>query len=690
MQEITPDNVINTATLAFTLDTSAATLGLALATDSGRFGDDGVTNVGTVNVSGLEAGSAWEYSDNGDPFIAGIGTSFTVTGVGFGNGQHHVVVHQTDAAGNKSADAPLTFTFDTFVQKPTLGVSDSGVFGDGITNSGNVFVFDIEAGAAWEYSVNGAAYVAGTGSGFKVTGDGPKTVLVRQTDLAGNTSAPASLSFTLDTSAATPVVALATDSGASGDGITNVGTVNVSGLEAGATWEYSINATAFVKGTGSSFTLTGDGPKLVQVRQTDAADNISTNYAKLSFLLDTSAAPPAVALATDSGTPTDGVTKVGTVNVSGLEDGATWQYSVNGGAFLAGTGSSVTLSGDGPKTVLVHQTDAAGNISGNASLSFTLDTVTSGTITTSGGTVTAAAQTIQGTGEAGASIQLLDGGNPLGAAVTVDAAGHWSSAVTLGATGNHVITAAATDVAGNTATSNAITLTLGNGDIVGQSGEAIVQGTPGSDHIVIGATNLLVNAGGGDDVLSLTPGTQFAVHILSGGNGTDTLDLSATTTVNSVDLSIGLATGSQIGFTVLNSIENVIGGSGPDMIVGNGAVNRLDGGAGRDIIRGGNGADTIIGGTGNDILSGGGDNDTFVFRPGFGKDLINDFEIGGATAASTHDVLDLRGLGFTSIQDVLNHTDLGANAVIHVGADDITLLGVTKAQLAAHQFDFMV
>jgi len=141
---------------------------------------------------------------------------------------------------------------------------------------------------------------------------------------------------------------------------------------------------------------------------------------------------------------------------------------------------------------------------------------------------------------------------------------------------------------------------------------------------------------------------------------------------------------------LFNSIENITGGSGNDTIIGNGGANLLDGGGGRDTIRAGNGNDTIIGGAGNDTLTGGGGSDNFTFRPNFGKDVITDFQVGGATAASTHDVLDLHGLGFTSIQDVLSHTDLGPSAVIHVGLDDITLLGVTKGQLTAHAFDFLV
>jgi Ca2+-binding RTX toxin-like protein len=232
-------------------------------------------------------------------------------------------------------------------------------------------------------------------------------------------------------------------------------------------------------------------------------------------------------------------------------------------------------------------------------------------------------------------------------------------------------------------------LTLSGGDVINQPGQLFLNGTGGNDHIAVNQNNLLVSAGNGDDILSLLP-VQFGAHLLIGGNGTDTLDLATLTAASSVDLSTGLATGSQIGFALFDSIENVTGGSGNDTIIGNEAANRLDGGAGRDIIRAGNGNDTIIGGTGNDTLTGGSGSDAFIFRPSFGNDVVTDFQVGGATASSTHDVLDLRGLGFHSIQEVLDHTDPGLNAVIHAGVDDITLLGVTKLQLTAHQFDFVV
>ncbi len=51
--------------------------------------------------------------------------------------------------------------------------------------------------------------------------EGANTIQVRQTDVAGNVSAPATLTFTLDTAVAAPVIALDADTGSSGtDGIT--------------------------------------------------------------------------------------------------------------------------------------------------------------------------------------------------------------------------------------------------------------------------------------------------------------------------------------------------------------------------------------------------------------------------------------------------------------------------------------
>ncbi|MGM3172564.1 serralysin family metalloprotease [Dickeya lacustris] len=71
-------------------------------------------------------------------------------------------------------------------------------------------------------------------------------------------------------------------------------------------------------------------------------------------------------------------------------------------------------------------------------------------------------------------------------------------------------------------------------------------------------------------------------------------------------------------------IENAIGGSGNDVIVGNVSNNRIDGGAGNDVIFGDGGADILTGGKGKDIFVYALDKDSLSSSP----DIITDFQRG--------------------------------------------------------------
>ena len=91
----------------------------------------------------------------------------------------------------------------------------------------------------------------------------------------------------LRTPPAAPTLSLARDSGILGDSITNDGTVNVSGLAAGASWQYSSDGGAnWVDGSGSSFALCGDGIKSVTGRQIDSVGNVSVVSRALAFSYD--------------------------------------------------------------------------------------------------------------------------------------------------------------------------------------------------------------------------------------------------------------------------------------------------------------------------------------------------------------------------------------------------------------------
>ncbi|WDS10959.2 Ig-like domain-containing protein [Burkholderia ambifaria] len=456
--------------LSFTLDTSAAAPGVALTSDSGSSATDHISNVGTLNVTGIETGATVQYSiDNGSHWS----TSFSAV-----EGLNNVQVRQIDVAGNTSAPTSFSFTLDTSAAAPGVALTtDSGSNAtDHITNVGTLNVTGIETGATVQYSVDNGAHWNTSLSAV----EGLNNVQVRQIDVSGNTSTPTSLSFTLDTSAAAPGIALTSDSGSSAtDHITNVGTLNVTGTEAGATVQYSIDNGVH---WNTSFSAV-EGLNNVQVRQIDVAGNTSS-ATSLSFTLDTSAAPPSVALTTDSGnSATDHITNVGTLNLSGIENGATVQYSIDNGAHWNTSFSAVA----GVNNVQVREIDIAGNTSSATSFSFTLDTsVAAPGVALTADSGSSATDHITNVGtlnlsgiETGATVQY-----------SVDNGAHWSTS--FGALeGVNNVQVRQIDVAGNTSSATSLSFTLDTSAAAPGVALTTDSGTSATDHITsVGTLNV--------------------------------------------------------------------------------------------------------------------------------------------------------------------------------------------------------
>jgi hypothetical protein len=158
------------------------------------------------------------------------------------------------------------------------GASDT----DGITSVGYLAISGIEGGAVVEYSADGGS----TWTADFVAAEGHNSVLVRQTDQAGNVSDAALLDFLLDTQAPmAPQLALIQDSGSSAsDAITNNGALAISGVEANAVVKYSGDGGS----TWADSYFAQEGLNSVQAPQADLAGNISA-AGSFSFLLDTTA-----------------------------------------------------------------------------------------------------------------------------------------------------------------------------------------------------------------------------------------------------------------------------------------------------------------------------------------------------------------------------------------------------------------
>ncbi|WP_232456893.1 beta strand repeat-containing protein, partial [Burkholderia ubonensis] len=463
-------NTSSATSFSFTLDTSAAAPGVALTTDSGSSASDHITNVGTLNLSGVETGATVEYSiDGGHTWSA----NFSAT-----EGLNDIQVRQTDVAGNTSDPTSFSFTLDTSAAAPGVALTtDSGSSAvDHITNVGTLNLSGVETGATVEYSTDGGHTWS---TSFSAT-EGLNDVQVRQTDIAGNTSSATSFSFTLDTSAAAPGVALTTDSGSSAvDHITNVGTLNLSGVETGATVEYSTDGGH----TWSTSFSALEGLNDIQVRQIDVAGNTSS-ATSFSFTLDTSAAAPSVALTTDSGSSaSDHITNVGTLNLTGVESGATVQYSVDSGAHWSTTFSAV----EGMNNVQVRQIDIAGNTSSATSFSFTLDTSAAApgvALTTDSGSSAVDHITNVGTLnltgiETGATVQY-----------SVDSGAHWNTSFSA-VEGVNNVQVRQIDVAGNTSSATSFSFTLDTSAAAPGVALTTDSGSSASDHVTnVGTLNV--------------------------------------------------------------------------------------------------------------------------------------------------------------------------------------------------------
>src|SRR5262249_10163252 len=89
---------------------------------------------------------------------------------------------------------------------------------------------------------------------------------------------------------------------------------------------------------------------------------------------------------------------------------------------------------------------------------------------------------------------------------------------------------------------------------------------------------------------------------IDGAGGVDRLDYSAWTSPVTVSLKARSATGLVHGVV---RVEDVIGGQGSDILVGDDGANTLKGGPGNDLLIGGLGGDTLVGDAGDDLLIGG-------------------------------------------------------------------------------------
>lgn len=172
----------------------------------------------------------------------------------------------------------------------------------------------------------------------------------------------------------------------------------------------------------------------------------------------------------------------------------------------------------------------------------------------------------------------------------------------------------------------------GHDQLVGGGGNDSLNGGEGMDSLDGGLGDDALYGGGGNDRLLGGAGTD----VLDGGDSSDRLEGGAGADQLSGGLGNDVLLGGTWGDRLLGGagLDTLAGGDGSDTLEGGADADRLSGNlgndrlvgeAGNDSLWGNDGNDVLDGGVGTDLLVGGAGADRFVFRAGYGADLVQDF-----------------------------------------------------------------
>ena len=354
--------------------------------------------------------------------------------------------------------------------------------------------------------------------------------------------------------------------------------------------------------------------------------------------------------------------------------------------FIPGAGL-LSVIGDSLDNTIVTSRDAVGNL-----------LVNGGAVAVVGGRPTVAnTSTIQVFGQNGNDTITLSETN-----------GALPAAQLFGGVGNDTLTGGSGNDQLFGGSGNDTLLGKGGDDLLfGGSGNDALTGGVGNDQMFgeSGNDRMIWNPGDGSDLMEGGDGNDTAE--VNGGNGSEAFTITANGSRVRFDRINPAPFFLDIGST--ENLVLHAGGGDDVITAGNGLANliqlTLDGGDGNDTITGGDGNDTLIGGNGNDLITGGrgsdtaqlgaGD-DTFIWNPGDGNDVvdggagIDTLLFNGANINENVSITANHGhVKFT--RDVANIT-MDLNGVEHIqfdargGADNITVgdltgTGVTQVAL---------
>ncbi|GEN09719.1 hypothetical protein SAMN05443572_109370 [Myxococcus fulvus] len=464
-------NVSAAVTRSFTVDTTAPAIPIIETPIGGaQIGVAGTGFSGTAEANSTVkvVVGALNWSTT-----AGPDTRWTISvQTNIPDGSRTASVTATDATGNVSSAAQVTFNVDT--TKPDVPVIVTPASGARVGVAGTAFSGTAEPASRVEVVVGTLSWTATAGSDGQWTvptktniPDGEHTAVVTATDALNNKSDPATRLFSVDT---TPPAKPSITTPRADTVVGTAGTIIEGEAEAGSTVVVTINgvaAPAVQAGASRIWTLptqvfTTSGIYNLSVTATDATGNKSEATVD-TFRVDVTPPNAPVILLPNSGVlvGSAGVDFSGTA-----EAGSTVELFIEGNVrinarVVAGANGTwvmtkVTALPGGEHTVTAKATDAAGNISPASNgidleVDITPPNRPSITYPVDGTAITSARPTITGTGDVGTTIILSIDGDERGGVLTttVGESGTWSFTSPTLSQGLHDLQARARDTAAN-------------------------------------------------------------------------------------------------------------------------------------------------------------------------------------------------------------------------------------------------
>jgi Bacterial Ig domain len=349
------------SSFTWTIDTTAPPSPAITSTPANPTNQTGAV----FSFSDTEAGTTLLCQLDGNVFSTCVSP---LTYSGLSQGSHTFAVEAQDAAGNQSNVASFSWTIDTtpppipsIISKPNNPTNQStAIFGFSDTEVGAIFLCQLD-GSVFSVCVSPATYFG--------LSQGIHTFAVEAQDAAGNQSSPTSFSWTIDVTPPPPPIISSTPANPTSQ---TSATFSFSDTETGVSFLCQLDGGILSAcSSPKKYTALAAGTHIFAVEAQDATGNQS-GVSTFTWTIDNTA-PPSPTITSTPANPTNQTSA--TFSFSDTEAGVTFGCQVDGKAFGAcSSPKKYTGLAAGSHTFSVEARDAAGNLSGVSTFTWTIDT----------------------------------------------------------------------------------------------------------------------------------------------------------------------------------------------------------------------------------------------------------------------------------------------------------------------------